>query len=281
MVAFQLSLGRQEEIDLATLPAFKDPTVEEGRALFETAPARDGSTRSCDACHSNGGTGDRNFDTGVAKLPNAPACRLRAGRGIPGDGGNGQQVGEVITRQVLCNTGAQQSIVFRGGGEFNTPPAIEAADTPPFFHNDTVATLEGSVAFYTTDTFNDSPAGRPNRAFVLDGGQVNAIAAFLRALNSMENIRSASAFSSRALYPAELAPAAELVNWALAETTDAVEVLTQGPVKLFPDAVAALEEAQDFERQALAQDPPNADLLQDAIAAMEAARELVFDTPVQ
>ena len=58
-------------------------------------------------------------------------------------------------------------------------------------------------------------------------------------------------------------------------------MLTQGPVKLFPDAVAALEEAQDFERQALAQDPPNADLLQDAIAAMEAARELVFDTPVR
>ena len=91
MVAFQLSLGRQQEIDLATLPAFDDATVEEGRALFQTAPARDGSTRSCDACHTNGGTDDRDFDTGVAKLPNAPACRLRAGRGIPGDGGNGPQ----------------------------------------------------------------------------------------------------------------------------------------------------------------------------------------------
>jgi cytochrome c peroxidase len=280
MEAFQLSLGRQQEIDLATLPAFNDATVEEGRALFETAPARDGSTRSCDACHSNGGTGDRQFDTGVAKLPNAPACRVAAGRGVPGDGGNGAGFGEQMTRQALCNRGAQQAIVFRGDGTFNTPPAIEAADTPPFFHNDTVATLEGSVAFYTTDTFNDSPAGG-GRAFVLDDAEVNAIAAFLRALNSLENIRSASAFSSRALDPAELAPAAELVNWALAETTDAVEVLTQGPLKLFPDAVAALEEAQDFERQALAQDPPNADLLQDAIAAMESARELVFDTPVR
>jgi cytochrome c peroxidase len=281
MEAFQLSLGRQQEIDLATLPEFADDTVELGRALFQSAPARDGSTRACTACHTNGGTNDGDFDTGVAKLPNAPACRVRAGRGIPGDGGRGPEVGEVLTRAELCNSGAQQSIVFRGNGRFNTPPAIEAADTPPFFHNDTVATLEGSVAFYTTDTFNDSPAGRPNRAFVLDGAEVNAIAAFLRALNSMENIRSASAFSSRALDPAELAPAAELVNWALAETTDAVEVLTQGPLKLFPDAVTALEEAQDFERQALAQDPPNADLLQDAIAALEAARELIFDTPVR
>ena len=43
MVAFQLSLGRQQDIDLATLPAFPNTTVEEGRALFESAPARDGS----------------------------------------------------------------------------------------------------------------------------------------------------------------------------------------------------------------------------------------------
>ena len=76
MVAFQLSLGRQQDIDLATLPAFADATVEEGRALFQSAPARDGSTRACTACHTNGGTNDRHFDTGVAKLPNAPACRL-------------------------------------------------------------------------------------------------------------------------------------------------------------------------------------------------------------
>jgi hypothetical protein len=279
LVAFQLSLGRQRDINLATLPAFADATVEEGRALFESAPARDGSTRACTACHTNGGTNDRQFDTGVAKLPTAPACQF--GFKVPGDGGLGlAPAPDLLTRKELCGKGPNSTVTFLGNGTFNTPPAIEAADTPPFFHNNAVATLEGAVNFYTTDTFNESPAGG-GRAFVLDGAQVNAIAAFLRALNSMENIRSASAFSSRALDPAELAPAAELVNWALAETTDAVEVLTQGPVKLFPDAVAALEEAQDFERQALAQDPPNADLLQDAIAAQETARELIFDTPVR
>ena len=214
-----------------------------------------------------------------------PSCRLRPrasfGFKVPGDGGLGLAPAPTpLTRKELCGKGPNSTVMFLGDGTFNTPPAIEAADTPPFFHNNAVATLEGSVAFYTTDTFNDSPAGG-GRAFVLDDAEVKAIAAFLRALNAAENIRSASAFSSRAIDPAELAPAAELVNWALAETTDAVEVLTQGPVKLFPDAVAALEEAQDFERQALAQDPPNADLLQDAIAAQEAARELIFDTPVR
>ncbi len=281
MLAFQLSLGRQQDIDLATLPEFADDRVEEGRALFQSALTRDGTTRACSFCHTNGGTNDGDFDTGVAKLPNAPACRLVGRiRGVPGDGGKGSQPVNEMTRQALCNRLGLRPIVFRGDGEFNTPPAIEAADTPPFFHNNAVATLEGSVAFYTTDTFNDSPAGG-GRAFVLDDAEVKAIAAFLRALNALENIRSASAFSSRAIDPAELAPAAELVNWALAETTDAVEVLTRGPIKLFPDAVAALEEAQDFERQALAQDPPNADLLQDAIGAQETARALILDTPVQ
>ena len=81
MLAFQLSLGRQQDIDLATLPPFADATVEEG-APVQSAPARDGSTRACTACHTNGGTNDRQFDTGVAKLPNAPACRLAAGRGF-------------------------------------------------------------------------------------------------------------------------------------------------------------------------------------------------------
>jgi hypothetical protein len=245
-------------------------------ALFETAPARDGSTRSCDACHSNGGTGDRQFDTGVAKLPNAPACRVAAGRGVPGDGGNGAGFGEQMTRQALCNRGAQQAIVFRGDGTFNTPPAIEAADTPPFFHNDTVATLEGSVAFYTTDTFNESPSGN-GRAFVLDGAEVNAISAFLRSLNALENIRSSNTFDARATDPDELAPPAELISWATAETTDAIEVLTEGPIILYPDAVAMLREALNAEREAIAQDPPNLDLLQDAIAAKDVAWDEILE----
>ena len=72
MEAFQLSLGGQQDIDLATLPPFTDATVEEGRALFQSAPARDGGLRSCTACHTNGGTNDRQFDTGVPSYPRHP-----------------------------------------------------------------------------------------------------------------------------------------------------------------------------------------------------------------
>ena len=185
-----------------------------------------------------------------------------------------------MTRSELCgegpNMGRSRRWTFLGDGTFNTPPAIEAADTPPFFHNNAVATLEGSVAFYTTDTFNDSPAGN-GRAFVLDGAEVNAISAFLRALNALENIRSSNTFDARATDPDELAPAAELVNWATAETTDAIEVLTEGPLILYPDAVAMLREALNAEREAMAQDPPNVDLLHDAIADKDVAWDEILE----
>jgi cytochrome c peroxidase len=273
MLAFQLSLGRQADIDLAALPAFNDATVELGRELFDdnVAPARGGGTRRCSGCHENAGTNDEPRDTGVAKLPTAPACQF--GFKVPGDGGLGRAAAPAtITTKELCGKGPNKVVTFLGDGTFNVPPAIEAADTPPFFHNNAVATLEGAVAFYTSDTFNESPAG-DGRAFVLDQTEINAIAAFLRALNAMENVRSSNAFLQRALEPAELAPASELIEWANAETTDAIEVLTEGPIKLWPDAVALLKEAQVLERQAMAQDPPNADLLEDAIAYKEAAHD--------
>jgi hypothetical protein len=154
----------------------------------------------------------------------------------------------------------------------NTPPLIEAADTPPFFHNNSAATLEDAVAFYTSDTFHASPgAAGGGGAFVLSEDEINQIAAFLRALNALENIRSSNAYDQRATLagdPITEAPADELVDLAIAETTDAIEVLTKGPVRLFTGrlAVQLLKEARELERQALRQDPPNTDLLEEAVA---------------
>ncbi len=155
----------------------------------------------------------------------------------------------------------------------NTPPLIEAGDTPPFFHNNSAETIEDAVAFYTSDTFNDSPAGAGN-AFVLNGDEIHQIAALLRALNALENIRSSNAYDERAIDPTELAPADELAELAIAETTDAIEVLTEGPVELFADsgAVQLLQQARELERQALEQDPPSIELLEEAIALKEEAR---------
>jgi cytochrome c peroxidase len=277
--AFQLSLGRQENIDDLANLVFADDTVGLGQDLFFSSPSVKGA-RSCNGCHTNAGTSDAQLDTGTAMLPTAPACE--AGYKAPGDGGEGGQPVETFARSDLCANaprgGPQALVTFRGNGLFNVPPLIEAADTAPFFHNNSVATLEGAVAFYTSDTFNDSASGGDN-AFVLDQDEVNAIGALLRALNALENIRSSNAYAARAIDPDELAPRDELVELALAETTDAIEVLTKGPVELFAgtDAVQLLEEARELERQALGQDPLSTDLLGQAIARKEAARDEIVE----
>jgi hypothetical protein len=98
---------------------------------------------------------------------------------------------------------------------------------------------------------------------VLTKDEINAIGAFLRALNAVENIRSSNAYAQRSIDPEELQPAEELVDLAIAETTDAIEVLTKGPIKLYPIAVAALKDA----RTALKRNE-----IDEAIALQEAAR---------
>ena len=238
--AFQRSLGRQANINLAAL-TFDDPVVEHGRALFNASPARDGGTRGCGGCHTNGGTNNGARATGANLLPEAPACIL--GFKAPGDGGFGGAILDVARRLLCDGKGPNDTVTFRGDQTFDVPPVIEAADTPPFFHNNSVETLEGAVAFYTTDTFNDSIAGA-GRAFVLTQEDIDDIGAFLRTLNALENIRSSNAYAERSIDSSELQPADELFALAIADTTDAIEVLTQGPFSLYPDAVQLLRQAK-------------------------------------
>lgn len=286
MEAFQLSLGRQQEIDLApSALSFTDDFVNTGRDLFISAPTRN-DTGSCNFCHHNAGATaqfsggvNRNFATGTNQLANAPACL--AGFVAPFDGGFGTtQPPSTTARADVCGkgptAGPKAFSTYQGDMTMNTPPLIEAADTPPFFHNNSAATLEDAVAFYTSDTFHASPgAAGGGGAFVLSEDQIHQIAAFLRALNVLENIRSSNAYAERAIDPAELAPRELLVELAIAETTDAIEVLTEGPVELFAVTQAAqlLREARELERQALEQDPPNADDLANAIDLKLDARD--------
>ena len=73
-----------------------------------------------------------------------------------------------------------------GNQKFNVVSLVEAADTGPFFHNNSAATIEGTVHFYTTTDFDPEP-------FKLEEApQVIQLAAFLRALNALENIRSSN-----------------------------------------------------------------------------------------
>lgn len=177
--AFQLSLGRQEEVDIASL-TFSNPTVNAGRDVF----MNDGK---CNSCHFNAGANfflapdqNFNFDTGVEDQRRP---RRRGAAAIPRDGGFGQEGN--------LRTGF-------GNGTFNTPSLIESADTAPFFHDHSAATLEDAIAFYNTNAFNNSPGGVISQGISINRRQVQQVAAFLRAINALENIREATNLLARA-----------------------------------------------------------------------------------
>jgi cytochrome c peroxidase len=252
--AFMLSLGRQEDL---TLPlALTDARVMRGQALF-----LDNTIARCNVCHFNAGAnanpnifgadvGNRNFNTGVEDLPDIPSHVLGDPRPPRDDGLN-----------------------IPGDGTFNTPPLVEAADTAPFFHNNARATLEEAVAFYNSDAFNNSPAGQAGR-IALTEAQVSDIAAFLRALNALENIRQADAYLREAL---EEGPDASQLALAREEMQDGIDVLSAA--SLHGDAVADLMQAKDA-----AQTPPGGEYrdrrlreaVERAIAALQSARNRIL-----
>jgi mono/diheme cytochrome c family protein len=231
--AFMLSLGRQEELKLPL--RIRGEVPRRGQEIF-----LDDALGKCNRCHQNAGANaafggannNANFNTGVEDLPDQPA-RLTGAR-IPRDDGLGSP----------------------GDGTFNTPPLVEAADSGPFFHNNSIETIEGAVAFYNGQAFNNSPAGRalagndPNGVGIrLDATQVVAVAAFLRVLNALENIREADA-----LLQAGQGPRGEPnLKRALAEIRDSARVLEGGG--LHPQAVADLRQAEREADKALRSKP--------------------------
>jgi cytochrome c peroxidase len=240
--AFMLSLGRQEELSLP-LP-LADATALRGQALF-----LDNAVGRCNVCHFNAGAngdpaifgpnaGNLNFNTGVEALPDMPGALL-------GDPPPPRDDGFAIP----------------GDGTFNTPPLVEAADTGPFFHNNAVSTIEAAVAFYDGAAFNASPAGQlvaqaTGSPLQLDATQVQAIAAFLRVINALENIRQAEAYVTAA---AATRRQRRRENFRLAqeEAQDAIDVLVAA--SLHGDAAVHLADALAHAKRA------NAELALDAL----------------
>jgi hypothetical protein len=226
--AFQLSLGRQK--DLALPLPLKGTVAKRGQELFLSR-----TEGKCFLCHSNAGAnadpgtfgpnaGNLNFNTGVEDLPDQP--QDLTGELVPPDDGFGTP----------------------GDGTFNTPSLVEAADSGPFFHNNSIETIEGAVAFYDGESFNNSPAGQAlqqatGSAIELDGTQIVEIAAFLRVINALENIRQ----SIELLDPVARRESSTVerikrsIEQAAEETQDSIRVLSGGG--LHPQAVQYLEEA--------------------------------------
>jgi hypothetical protein len=252
--AFQLSLGRQEDLKLP-LP-LKGEIARRGQAIF-----LDREVGKCTFCHQNAGAtadlgkgniGNQNFDTGVEDLPDQPA-RLIV-RSVPADDGLG----------------------IPGDRTFNIPPLVEAAGTPPFFHNNSVATIETAVGFYDGDAFNNSPAGKTlakltgGDGIEIDGTQIQAIASFLRVLNALEKIRQSIELLETTRQLGHGAEPGSALRQAVAETDHAIGVLSQA--QLHPPAVAHLEHAHKAAQQALQSWFGASSHLDEAIAAQRSAR---------
>ena len=216
--AFQLSLGRQADPSLP-LP-LKGARAKKGQEIF-----LDDSAGKCNICHANAGATasfapglNINFDTGVERLPGLPARLVDSS--VPFDGGFGRDC-EPATG---CDPNNPAAGPF-GNGTFNTPPLVEAADSGPFFHNNARQTIEGAVDFYNSDAFNDSPAGQFIGGIQLKANQVLAIAAFLRVINALENIRNSIELDNRAKLAGTLSEARRPLGVSSADIGDAIRVL--------------------------------------------------------
>ena len=251
--AFQLSLGRQE--DLALPIALEGDAAARGQEIF-----LDRTLGKCSLCHFNAGAngdpavfgpqaGNLSFDTGVEVLPDQPADLT--GELVPPDDGFGRP----------------------GNGQFNTPPLVEAADTPPFFHNNAVATIEGAVAFYDGDAFNNSPAGQvlagaTGGGIELDATQIEAVAAFLRVLNALENIRQSIELLEAS---GKARPSERVVSQVSHEIEDAIQVLAERALHL--DAVRLLREVRALVDRRAPQTQEAIELLREARSLLAGGTE--------
>jgi hypothetical protein len=247
---FQRSTGRQAELSLPL--NLKSPLALAGQNIFING--NPGSVNQCNACHFNAGANfagtdiNGNVDTNAEDLPLTPGKLIDPT--IPRDGGFG--------------TNANPNGGF-GDDTFNIAPVVEAPDTPPFFHNNAVLTVEGSVDFY------DGQLG-----FNLDVTEVQAIAAFMRVLNALENIRSAVAFEVRAKTQGQQA-ASLLLDLSIADLQDGIEVLNTA--SLHPDAALLLGKAIELDQRAktIANQAQRNQVIDAAILLKNQARGLIIN----
>ena len=186
-----MAAGADDELELGNFVGvtFRSPLVEAGRELFNSE-----ESGPCALCHRNAtalneGGFNGMFDIGVQRRRNTPAQRLDPD--LPADGGFGP----------CARRSAPVPAAGCGDGRFNTPSLIEAADTAPSFHDNSAATIEDAVRFYTTATFANSTEGQTLNVR-LERRDIVAIAALLRTLNAIENIRSSNALPEAGAGPA-------------------------------------------------------------------------------
>ena len=264
MEAFSLASGRLNELNLANV-TLTNSGAQAGKIRFVAADAR------CNGCHANAGANiangqNFNFDTGVEKAPDPS----QATETHPRDGGFG-------TANRDCDGNGSNDCF--GDGTFNTTPLIEAADTEPFFHNNSAATVEDATAFYTTQAFAQSPAGG-GTAVPLTATDIANIGKFLRVINASFNNAISVQRNSAALAlenssstdPNKKNTVNMLLSLSNVEALDAVEVLSDK--NLHSDAVFFLLSAISKNTFAIFESSTSArkSLIQSALADLNFAK---------
>jgi cytochrome c peroxidase len=263
MEAFQLSLGRDTDFNLAKI-TFTDANVNTGKSLFINGGGDPNFGGTCNFCHTNAGARsaslqnqNRNFNTNVEDVVDHPARRIED---FPIDGGFGRA--------------ANGDGTF-GNRTFNAAPVVEAADTPPFFHNNLVSTLEDVVRFYIGPEFNGPrlPAAR----FFFTEPQIAQLAGFMRGVNTLQNINVAKRELEEilALRNDPRSEQDKRLQTAFEETQDAIDVLEGGGI--FPIAVTHLTSARNriAQAQLSGDSAQRRALVQQAIAKLVEARDAV------
>ncbi|MFI3135488.1 MAG: hypothetical protein QX197_01790 [Methylococcaceae bacterium] len=282
--AYMLSLGRAQDPDLDHL-YFSSPVVQRGRELMHS---KDQGTAQCKGCHFNGSANsfttfqNGNRDTGVENMPENPA-RL-TWQPTPVDGGFGKN------ERHDCGWDKKQTCY--GNGEFNVTTLIEAADTAPFFHNNSVNSIEEAVAYYNSNAFQASPGANPidlnlipqrkvcDRCTHLESTQVVSVALFLRTLNAMENMRSSNEMIKQ-VKRLSLTKGQEILRLAMADTEDAIEVMEGGHIIANPESLKLLKTTLLTEQSALGElfTTTRNNLLDKATETKQQAYDALLTTP--
>ncbi len=267
MEAFQLSMGRQEEFDDLNTITLTNESADQGRLNFMGVNMGNGT--ACNACHFNAGAnsdpavfGDstnRSFGPRHDVLEDQPGFVIDPAN-FPLDDGFGS--GTLL---------------------FNVPTVVEAADTGPFFHSNSIETVEGAVAFYTSQRVLRDGTVLP-AITGLNGAQVANVGAFMRVINADENARSAIELITKsfsfAVTSANAAKRKINLRIARAEAEDAIEVLNEGRLH-FADAVPKFKGARDDLSRAINTTSFNTRnfFMSRARSRLEDARELMINRP--
>ena len=202
--------------------------------------------------------------------------------GLPRDGGFGQVF--LTDLRSFGNRLLFPPLELEG---FNSPSVVESADTGPYFHSHMIEDLESTVAFYGTPAFQSTIWGVATPVSISPeptDPEVQAIAAFLRLLNALENIRSSINVAERGRAMTSADDAHDLSELALAETIDAIEVLSEGAFadRIEPGILLALDclraariTLEDVRYQQVPRTIPH--LLRASVRYLRTAREHLVD----